>query len=103
MIKLLDKDLLELYRTITTAIDQGVKDLHILDGESYQTDYVIRMVNECWGLYHPKRPVCYINRRRAICNIYADYCDDMCFPYVKGEKRVQLFMNAINNHFNDIA
>ena len=92
-------DLMELYRTITTAIEKGVEDLRLIDGEEYQHDSFIRMANACWGLFHPQRPVCHVDRRRTLCNLYADYCDRYCSSAVKGEERKELFLKAINNHF----
>ena len=90
-------DLMELYRTITTAIEQGVKDLSLIDGEEYQRNYFIRCVNECWYVYGM---ACNIDRRRTLCNIYADYCDRACYPFIEDEKeRSEKFLTAINNHF----
>ena len=90
-------DLMELYRTITTAIEQGVKDLRLIDGEEYQRVSFIRCVNECYNLYGK---ACDINRRRAICNIYADYCNSAVYPLIEDEReRNKKFLKAINNHF----
>ena len=90
-------DLMELYRTITTAIEQGVKDLRLIDGEKYQHVSFIRAVNECYYVYGK---ACNIDRRRTICNIYADYCNRACYPLIEDEKeRNEKFLTAINNHF----
>ena len=90
-------DLMDLYKTITTAIEQGVKDLRLIDGEEYQRVSFIRCVNECYKLYGK---ACDINRRRAICNIYADYCNSAVYPLIEDEReRNKKFLKAINNHF----
>ena len=90
-------DLMDLYKTITTAMEQGVKDLRLIDGEEYQRVSFIRCVNECYNLYGK---ACDINRRRAICNIYADYCNSAVYPLIEEEgERNKKSLKAINNHF----
>ena len=90
-----------LYHTIVDAISNEVMDLSIIEGEEFRTNSFIRCVNDNWGLYNEDVPRCFINRRQAICNLYADYCDNGTFPFVDGRDRVSLFMTVINNHFLD--
>ena len=101
-VQYMEDELKALYDTIVNAIKRGEMDLALIEGEEYQHNDFIRAVNECWGLFHPQHPVCHIDRRRTICNLYADYCDHYCDPFVKGEERKALFLKAINNHFIDI-
>lgn len=94
------ESLITLRNAIVEAINNGVKDLGLIDGEEYQHVYFIRCVNECWYVYGK---ACNIDRRRTLCNIYADYCTRSCYPFIEDEKeRNEKFLNAIKNHFYDL-
>lgn len=90
-----DKQLMSLRNSICRAIESHVRDLSILDGEYYQTDIIRRMAETNDIMYSL---ACGINRRSTLCNIYAEYCCN-AFPFVQGEKRRDLFLKLINNHF----
>ena len=96
MNKMIDKNLMELYETITIAIEKDKKDLSLIKGEQYER-YIFGTP------FYTINPCCGINRREALCIMYADYCDKYCFPFATNEQRKAMFLKAINNHFNDIA
>ena len=94
-----ENSLQQLKETIVKHIEKGIKDLSLLLDEDYQENGFIRDFQEVAGLFSTERSICCIDRRRAICNLYADFCDSYCFPFTSEGKRKDIFLKAINNHF----
>lgn len=87
----------ELYTTIVSAIENGVNDLSLIEDEQWERNDIHRnwVTSVCFF-----QPICSIDRRRAICDIYASYCSG-CFPFVAPKERGNIFLEAIQNHFSD--
>lgn len=92
-----------LYYTIVKAIIEDVRDISLIDGEAYQRNSFLRSCCEVHGLSSISDSVCVTNRRRALCNLYADYCDPNSYRGMDIEHRKNLYLYAISNHFLDFT
>lgn len=92
-----------LYYTIVRAILEDVRDVSLLNGEEYQRDSFLRSCCEVHRLSSVSESVCVTNRRRALCNLYADYCDPYTYSSMDIEHRKNLYLYAISNHFLDFT
>lgn len=95
-------ELEELYSIIKGSINSGGTDLSALKDQTYRRESFIRTVNDNWGLFNEDAPRCFVYRQQALLNLYADFCNPSCFPFVKGKNRKELFIKVINNHFDDM-
>ena len=91
-------DLVNLRDRICEAIKQSCKDLAVIEGEDWQKNDFQRMLETSF-LYSDIAPQCCLDRRRAICNIYVDFCDRGCFPFCSDELKQGYALKAIENHF----
>ena len=92
-----------LYYTIVKAIIEDVRDISLIDGEAYQRNSFLRSCCEVHGLSSISDSVCVTNRRRALCNLYAEYCDPYSYRGMDIEHRKNLYLYAISNHFLDFT
>ena len=85
----------ELRKKICQAIEQGKKDLSLIGSEDWQ-EY-----RRIFGPFSVEcsHPYCHIDRRKAICSIYNDYCNGGFMPFSNDKTRQCRCLDAINNYF----
>lgn len=89
----------DLTENICQAIANSNRDITLIIGESFQTDGILRTIETIKIL---NLSACGVDRRKALCNIYADYCSRV-FPLMEERQRNEHFMTIIKNHFINYA
>ena len=84
----------DLKNNIIDYIQREIVDLSILKGD-YTDNSTSRMIEQA-GVYEEYALFYYYSPlSRKLGNVYADYADPGIFPFVEGQERKELFINAV--------
>jgi hypothetical protein len=84
------QDIKELADAIEQAISQGRKDMSIIENEQYECAIFGRPT---W--YNIDTRLTMQQVRSAICELYVDYIDLCVFPFVRGCKRKDFYLETL--------
>ena len=93
---MIDNDVYILKNKICNAINCNIKDITIISDVDWQ-DY--KRIFGGWCVTSKIAPSCLIDRCKAICSIYNDYCDSCFLPFCTEDIRKQKCLEAIDEYF----
>ena len=95
---MIDNEAYILRDKICNAIKCNIKDIAIINGVDWQ-EY--KRLFGGWCVTRKIAPSCYLDRCKAICSIYYDYCNSYFLPLCPEDIRKQKCLEAINKYFEE--